>query len=285
MNKEYLRNLWYKLPTNQRFLVRRIYYFPIDLFDTLTGNKHKYVPSRGNIYTGSPAGANDYIKQGEHQLKLLANEINLNPNDYILDIGSGLGRTAIALTSYLNTDAKYEGFDVVKQGVDWCNSNLGKDYSNFNFTYIPLFNDLYNKSTLQADEFIFPYKQQYFDKIFSFSVFTHMRINEIQHYFKEINKVLKSDGLIFSTFFLYDNNTEDYISKKDGFNFPIKKDGYRIMNEKVQSGNIAIHIEKLKEMLLDEGLTLVKVIDGFWKGKSKTKKTIEYQDIAIFKKQ
>ncbi|KIX21994.1 methylase involved in ubiquinone/menaquinone biosynthesis [Flavobacterium sp. 316] len=284
MKNKYFRYLWYSLSSKQRFIIRKIYYYPIDFFDKIRGNRHKYVPSRGDIYTGSASNSQNFIKQSNHQLHLLVDEIDLKPNDTVLDIGSGIGRTAISLTNYLNSNGKYEGFDVVKSGVDWCNSKIGKDFSNFNFTYIPIFNDLYNDSYLKAEDFIFPYEKGTFDKIFSFSVFTHMQINEIQNYFKQINKVLKDDGIAFSTFFLYDNYNEDYISKREKFSFPVKGNGFRLMNNQVKSGNIAIHKEKLNKMMDDENLMITNIIDGFWKENQKKTKTIEYQDIVIFKK-
>ena len=282
IKKNSLRSLWYSLSSNQRFLIRKLYYFPVDFYDRLTGNYHKYVPPRGYIYTGSPANYKDYIDQGKHQLGLLKYEIDLKPKDCVLDIGSGIGRTAIALTTYLDTSARYEGFDVVELGVKWCNSKIKKDFPNFNFKYIPLFNDLYNNANLKAKEFIFPYEKNYFDKIFSFSVFTHMQIDEIQKYFSEIHKVLKPNGIAFSTFFLYDDTTENLTQINKDFTFSKKKDGYSLMSDKVKSANIAIHKDKLKTMLEFENLTLVKIIDGFWKGERED--TIEYQDIVIFKK-
>ncbi|MDG2499387.1 MAG: class I SAM-dependent methyltransferase [Flavobacteriaceae bacterium] len=282
IKKNALRTLWYSLSSNQRFLIRKLYYFPVDFYDRLTGNYHKYVPPRGYIYTGSPANYEDYIDQGKHQLGLLKSEIDLKPNDCVLDVGSGIGRTAIALTTYLDTSARYEGFDVVELGVEWCDSKIKKDFPNFNFKYIPLFNDLYNNANLKAKEFIFPYEKNYFDKIFSFSVFTHMQIDEIQKYFSEIQKVLKPNGIAFSTFFLYDDTTENQTQINKEFTFTKKKDGYSLMSDKVKSANIAIHKDKLKTMLEFENLTLVKIIDGFWKGNQENK--IEYQDIVIFKK-
>ena len=112
-----------------------------------------------------------------------------------------------------------------------------------------------------------------------------MQIDEIQNYFKEIHKVLKTDGLAFSTFFLYDDAIENHISNENKFKFPIKKKGYRLMNEDVKSGNIAIHKDTLKVMLNKEQLDIVKIIDGFWKDKSKYSEDASYQDLVVFKKQ
>lgn len=281
MNKKYFRTLWYSLSANQRYWVRYLYYLPSDLLDKVKGKTNKYVPPRGMIYTGSASGAEKFLEGGQYQLNLLKSQIDLQPHDRVLDIGSGIGRTAISLVDYLNSDAEYEGFDVVKRGVDWCNSRIAKDFPNFNFTYVPLFNDLYNTSKLKADEFEFPYPEQHFDKVFSFSVFTHMQIGEIQHYLKQLKRVLKPDGLAFSTFFLYDDASEEHIANKDTFAFPVKREGYRLMHSKVTSGNIAIHKDVLLSMLAKAGLEPVKILDGFWKG---SENAIEYQDIVVFKK-
>lgn len=283
MNKELLRKFWYNMSPKHRFLIRRIYYFPADFLDTIKGNRHKYVPPRGAIYTGSPADAKAYIEQGRRQLNWLKEYIDLDPKDRVLDIGSGIGRTAIALTKYLDSSAIYKGFDVVKLGVDWCNSKIAQDFKNFEFKYVPLFNDLYNTSHLHAKDFKFPYKDNTFTKVFSFSVFTHMQIDEIQNYFKEINRVLSSDGLAFSTFFLYDDTNEAHISTSNKFKFPVKKEGYRLMNEDVKSGNIAIHKDTLKTMLNKGSLELVKVKEGFWKDNSKYSEGANYQDIVVFR--
>ncbi len=279
-----LRNIWYSLSSNQRFFIRRFYYLPKDILDVISGKRHKYVPPRGYIYTGSPASAEDYLAQGQHQLQMLKEYANLETNHKVLDIGSGIGRTAIALTGYLNQNGSYEGFDVVERGVQWCNSRIHKENSNFNFKYVPLFNDLYNTATLKATEFIFPYPNNSIDVAFSFSVFTHMQLEEIQHYFNQIQRVLKPGGVCLSTFFLYDNASEAFISGKRDFSFPVEKDGFRLMNETVKSGNIAIHKNKLFHMLSQEHFEEVKIIDGFWKDKERDKTKAEYQDMVVFRK-
>ena len=280
MNKNYFRKLWYSLSAKQRFWVRYLYYLPADLWDRIKGKRNKYVPPRGAIYTGSAAGAEKFLASSKHQLELLKSELSLDPNDHVLDIGSGIGRTAISLVEYLSAQARYEGFDVVKSGVDWCNKKIGRDFRNFNFTYVPLFNDLYNNSKAKATDFEFPYKAAEFDKVYCFSVFTHMMVDEIGHYLKEIQRVMKDDGSALSTFFLYDETDEDQIATQ-GFGFPVKGDGFRLMNSKVTSGNIAIHKEKLNQMMAAAGLEVTRIADGFWKGAEGAK---EYQDIVVFKK-
>jgi len=279
-----LRKIWYNLSANQRFLIRKLYYFPADFKDSLTGKRHKYVAPRGYIYTGSPAKADDYLKQGKQQVELLREFIDLKPEDKVLDIGSGVGRTAIALTEYLNEKGSYHGFDAVEEGVSWCNNTIAKDFSNFKFDYVSLDNDLYNKSDIKADKFIFQYKDEQFDKVFLFSVFTHMMVSEIENYFKEIRRVLKPGGKCFTTLFYYNEQNEDYIASMENFNFPVVKDGYRLMSDKVKSANIALSETKLDEMITASGLIMVTKVDGFWKDKVKDKNRVEYQDILVLSK-
>lgn len=280
-----LRKLWYSLSSNQRFFIRRLYYLPIDFFDKITGKSHKFVAPRGLIYTGTPASAKKFIAHGKQQLELLKKYISINPDDHILDVGSGIGRTAIALTEYLSKNAKYEGFDAVQKGIDWCNSKITKDFPNFNFTYTPISNDLYNDSGLKASEFIFPYKDYSFDKVFLFSVFTHMQIDEIQNYLEEIKRVLKPGGLCLTTLFSYNSDNESYISSREEFNFPINGDGFKLMNEKVKSSNIAISENKLNEMISKAGFSKQNFVDGFWKDAVFDGTKEEYQDILVLRKE
>ena len=200
----------------------------------------------------------------------------------MLDIGSGIGRTAIALTKTLDETGSYEGFDAVEKGVDWCNKKLKSIFPNFNFKYIPLRNSLYNKSKTDSATFSFPYEENTFNSVFLFSVFTHMKIDEIQNYLIEINRVLLPGGKCLATFFTYleGDNLED----NKGFKFPVKKDGYRLLHEKVEEANIAIEMETLKNMISKSGLTFEQKIGGFWTDFTKDKKEIDFQDIIILKK-
>jgi SAM-dependent methyltransferase len=236
------------------------------------------MPKKGDIYTGS----GDFKKSGEDHVELLKKYIELKPNDKVLDIGSGIGRTAIALTKFLSKDAKYEGFDVVKKGVDWCNKSISSVYPNFKFKFVALHNDLYNDFDKTAKDFVFPFEDKSFDKAFLFSVFTHMRIDEIRNYLKEIARVLEKDGKCLATFFIYKENED--LSKFPGFKFPFKKDGYRLLNEKVEGANIAIEYSSLEKMINDAGLELEQHVTGFWRDFSLDRNARDFQDIIVLKK-
>lgn len=275
-----LRKIYYNLSPNLRFVARKIYYFPIDLYEGLTGKREKYEPKKGDIYIGS----GDFIKQGKHQLDLLKRYVNLQASDAVLDIGSGIGRTAIPLTGYLGSSGRYEGFDVVEKGVNWCNAKIKKDFPNFNFIYVPLNNDLYNNSSEQASDFRFPYENNTFDVTFLFSVFTHMGIDEIDHYLSEISRVLKPGGKCLATFFLYDEQNEEKIAEIKNFNFPVRYEGYRLMDDAVKSANIAVDKKRLAEMLKKSNLKSTDIVEGFWKGMEYKTAENTYQDLVILEK-
>lgn len=275
-----LRKIYYRLSPKLRFLARKLYYLPIDLYESLANKRDKYEPPKGDIYIGS----GDFIEQGRHQVDLLKKHLQLKPADHVLDIGSGIGRTAIPLTKYLSEDGAYEGFDVVEKGVKWCSEKISKDYPNFNFRYVPLNNDLYHHSDNKASEFAFPYKSEQFDIAFLFSVFTHMQVREIDHYLAEISRVLKPGGKCLATFFLYDDESEAKIAALDHFNFPVKRNGYRLMDEKVKSANIAIHRHQLQAWLKGKNFGPIKIIDGYWKNKHAKRQDNSFQDLVILEK-
>ena len=128
---KFSRKIYYFLSPKMRILVRKLVFIPIDLWGTITLNRHKYEPSKGDVFIGS----GDFIMQGKQHLNLLKLYVSLKPEDFVLDIGSGIGRTAVALTNYLSGNGKYYGFDVVEKGVKWCNAKIKKDYPNFDFIF------------------------------------------------------------------------------------------------------------------------------------------------------
>lgn len=271
-----VRKLYYSLPVNLRYTARRMVYLPIDLFR----DKKSLVPPKGKIFIGR----GDFLATGEIFFKHFKKYGNLTPQSSILDIGSGIGRMAIPFTNFLDKNGIYEGFDIVKQGVEWCNKNISTRYPNFNFTWIPLKNELYNASTNDhASKITFPYPDNYFNFVFLTSVFTHMLPEDVENYIKEINRVLKTDGICFATFFILDNESQESMSSKGTKNFKFNLGNYSLMDKTVKEANVAYKKEYIFEVLKTNNLDITYFIRGNWSG-IYSEGLDEHQDIIIFKK-
>lgn len=274
-----LRTVYYRLPPEIRVLARRLYFLPTDIINGFTGKRHKYEPPRGKIFVGH----GDFIEQGQKQLDLLIHYTGLQPHHHVLDIGCGIGRTAVALTKYLDGDARYEGFDVVQEGIRWCQRKVTPDFPNFHFKHFKLSNDLYNIYQADAADFKFPYDNEQFDVIFLFSVFTHMLPVEVEHYLSEIYRVLRPGGRCLATLFTYDDSyTQTIADDKGDFQFPHNMGGYRLMDRRVKSANVAYEAENFALIIRRSGLFVFNVIDGTWKDLIAESKY--FQDIFLLEK-
>ena len=273
----FLRKLYYTLSPELRLKARQAYYAPSDLVNKMTRQKGEIVPPKGLIFTGS----GDFLKQGKEYLEIFTEYGGLQPHHHVLDIGSGIGRMAIPIAGYLDATARYEGFDVMKVGIEWCQKNLTPLFPHFNFTHVPLKNDLYTNEGEAAEDFRFPYEDNAFDFCFLTSVFTHMTDKQVENYLKEIHRVLKPEGRCLATFFILNE-----IAKHDSnpeFQFPYDFGHYRLMDEKVTSANVAYEQSYLEDFANQIGLKIKDFHFGFWSHQRKAE-ALSFQDIVIFEK-
>jgi ubiquinone/menaquinone biosynthesis C-methylase UbiE len=273
-----LRKIYYSLPASLRFTVRRIVFLPQDIWSSVFGNK-ELMPPKGLIFTGS----GDFIELGNKLVNSLKVHCKLQPNHAVLDIGSGIGRVAIPLTKYLNKEGKYDGFDVIKTGIDWCQKHISPNHPNFQFRYIPLKNDLYRESGNDAADFVFPYENDSFDCVILTSVFTHMLPEEVENYLGEIQRVLKKGGKCFVTFFILNKDAKEFISKNNHFNFPFTKGHFALMDEKVKGANVAFEESYLEEVFSNKKLKIHAKHFGYWAGREKIN-SVDFQDVIILEK-
>jgi len=256
-----------------------LYFLPIDLYEKLAGIRPAGVPPRGKIFIGH----GDYVQQGVKFLTYFKELADLKPNHVVLDAGCGIGRMAVPLTAYLNKDGSYYGFDIVKSGIDWCNKNISANHSNFHFYHVSLYNKLYNtNAAIDGRKFIFPFDNQMFDFAFYTSVFTHMMPDEVENYFNETARVLKSGGKCFMTFFIINCASENLmLTQPTHMNFPINKGFFRLHSAKVDTANVAYDEEWLLQKLDNAGLKMIDIKYGQWCGREYY---FDYQDIIICEK-
>jgi ubiquinone/menaquinone biosynthesis C-methylase UbiE len=270
------RKLYYALPPAVRFMARRLYYLPIDTWENLTGQRDDLTPPRGMIYTGSGA----FRKQGKELVERFVELAGLQPHHAVLDIGSGIGRVAIPLTEYLSEEGRYEGFDVVEKGVQWCQTHITRQFPNFQFQYIPLNNDLYRSDGQDATQFSFPYPDDQFDLIVVNSVFTHMLPEEVDNYLGEIRRVLTPTGKCYASFFILNEAVKTRTAQQD-FRFAYDYGTYALIDEKVKAANVAFEESYLLDELLPKnGLQAEQSHPGYWSGLPK-EKHLDFQDFLI----
>lgn len=277
----FLRKVFYKISPEQRYLVRRLYYLPVDIMDSLSGKRNKYIPPRGLIFTGG----GDYLELANMFFAYFKQYCNLKPDSSVLDIGSGIGRMAVPFIGFIDKNGKYEGIDIVKKGINWCNKHISRSNPQFNFKHSDIYNDLYNSNgVIKAEDYIFPYQNQEFDLVFLTSVFTHMLKDEVEHYISEISRVLKPGGKCLATFFvLNDESIRLMNTAEDTFKFPHNHGDYSFMSEDTKTANVAFKQSWIENIMQQNNLKIEVIRYGFWSGRNKADFP-DFQDVIIVSK-
>jgi SAM-dependent methyltransferase len=194
----------------------------VDLRLFVTGKAEKDLPPlrlRGDV------GVGDFRSIGEASRKLLIRH-GLRPDYRVLDIGSGIGRVAIPLTAYLSATGSYEGFDVIRPWVRWCQRRVTPSHPNFRFTHVAVSNSHYGRGGVDPSQFSFPYDDASFDFVFAMSVFTHMHLEGVRRYISEAHRVLRPGGTFVASFFLAEKDLSN-----TALHFHVDRGNYRLLSE------------------------------------------------------
>ncbi len=155
-------------------------------------------------------GGSQFDEVGDEFLGYFKKYCGLRKNASILDVGCGIGRMAIPLTKFLSSEGAYRGFDIVPEGIEWCQNNISTRYLNFEFSHADIYSKQYNASgKLPSENYRFPYRDSTFDFVFLTSVFTHMLSKDLKNYFSEICRVLKPGGSTLITYFILNEESQD----------------------------------------------------------------------------
>jgi len=129
-------------------------------------------------------------------------------DSYIVDIGSGIGKSAVALRdfNYMGNErfrGLYHGFDVDPEMVRWCQEHFPADH--FEFTLLDMHNKLYNPQGSIENMPSLSCRDGSVDLVFSQSLFSHLLEENIRYYISEGFRVLKPGGVMSMTFFCLDD--------------------------------------------------------------------------------
>jgi SAM-dependent methyltransferase len=223
-------------------------------------------------------GGGDFHAVGQHFFEIFVHQGGLLPEHSVLDIGSGCGRMAIPLLSYLDQQSEYHGIDIVEPMVTWCTENISSRFPNFQFHHVKLKNTLYSEAGEVAAKYKFPFPDQSFDFVFLTSVFTHLNPEDTENYLQEIQRVLKIKGRVVMTFYFM---TEEYplIRKNDRARVTFDHGAYPYwVNDPEVPEAISAYDESFAfGKIRSAGLSINAVYYGNWNGHS----GLSWQDVVV----
>lgn len=253
----------------------------IDQIDIWIGERDVLTPPKRLEFVG----AGDFKEHGRLFANRFRDIAELNPNTRLLDVGSGVGRIAVGLVNFIfPPNGSYDGIEIVKDGVDWCQKNITKRYPHFRFKHIDIYNKFYNKDgKIQSSAFKFPFDNETFDLVVLTSVFTHMLEKDIVQYLLEIERVLKPGGTVYATMFLLNDESKQLL-KEGRSTLPMYPFTTVSQVQDLNMPEMAISFEEVwvKDAIAGAGLVLKDFIRyGSWAGRINY---YDYQDTLVLKK-
>lgn len=207
----------------------------------------------------------------------------LRPSDDVLDVGCGCGRMAYSLAYYLQPEARYEGFDVAGDLVEWARVNITPRFPHFHFEAVDIRNRWYNPAgAFEPSTYRFPFGDASFDVVLLTSVITHMGAPEARNYLAEAHRVLRPGGRAICTCFLLNEESERLIREgKSSQNIIYPVDDWFTACPEVPEQVVGFEERSLLGWIADCGLTVTGKWYGSWCGRDRF---TSYQDILVISK-
>lgn len=242
------------------------------------------MPPDSLMFVGGDSG--NFKPMGEKWTATLVQIGGLKPIDRVLEVGSGVGRMAIPLTRYLAPPGSYDGFEIVREGVQWCQQKITPRFPRFRFRHANIYNKHYNPvGKIRASDYEFPFPDASFDFVFLTSVFTHMLPPDVRHYLREVARVLAPGGRCLVTYFLL--NEESLRLMEAGGAAPERRfrhelKGCRVVKPEAPEAAVAYDEEDVRGMYEEVGLSIVEpVYYGGWSGRPDA---LHNQDVVVARK-
>jgi ubiquinone/menaquinone biosynthesis C-methylase UbiE len=137
---------------------------------------------------------------------VFGNTIEPELYDNVLDFGCGCGRLARQMIQQVPRPRRYLGLDLHKGMVRWDQQNLQPAAEGFEFQHHNVFNVSFNPAPAAPRIAPFPVQDRTVSLLVAWSVFTHLTQDQCEHYLREAARVLQPNGVMLSTWFLFDKS-------------------------------------------------------------------------------
>ena len=126
----------------------------------------------------------------------------------VLDFGCGCGRLARQLMQQRTRPESYLGIDLHRGMIEWCRRHLGPHAKEFTFEHHDVYNISFNPTAPEGrTKLPFPCATDSRSLVIAWSVFTHLVEDQIEYYLAETARVMRPDGYLYSTWFLFDKQS------------------------------------------------------------------------------
>ncbi len=184
-----------------------------------------------------------------------------NLDSRIVELGSGCGKTAVALRDFEYMGERfrgqYYGFDVDGAMVRWCQQNF--DPEHFNFRAVDMFSAVYNPDGRSDQRMpLEGCEDSLIDLVVSQSLFSHLLECDLRTYVKESARVLRSGGIMAMTFFCMDDlRTLNLLGGR--WTFAYRRDAAYIENERYPEAAVAYDKSWIEQVCREAGFANVEV--------------------------
>lgn len=159
----------------------------------------------------------DFVSSAIHDVDRLVEIAGLTQRSVLLDWGCGAGRLAVGIAERFGRIASYRGVDVQKHPIQWAaHAFAGRD--GFEFVHVDLANARYNAGGQPTARI--PGEDDSVDVLYGYSVFLHMRGDDVSAYLAEIRRVLARSGRAFVTAFVEEGVEQELENPPDSGALP-----------------------------------------------------------------
>jgi SAM-dependent methyltransferase len=169
----------------------------------------------------------------------------------VFDFGCGCGRIARQLIQQDPRPTRYLGIDLHRGMIEWCRANLQPAADGFEFLHHDVRHVSFNPGGRKPATLPFQAEDRSFTLVEATSVFTHLTQSEAEYYLNEVARILRPDGLLHATWFLFDKHE-----------YPMLTDLQNALytNEYDLSASVIFDRDWVRRTAAEAGLTIVRVL-------------------------